>query len=157
MVVATDLTSGPSACAPANGVEAYSRRPVRSLAGPLRRRRRRCGRVVPYVPTPALALLPHDTLTFESPLSYDGGPDGTDPPPARPGREPAFLRPGRHILLELGGEQAGELAPDLARLGYVDVALLLDDDGDARGIEATAGSETDGRAPPVIGRVKCGS
>ena len=25
--------------------------------------------VVPYVPTPALALLPHDTLAFETPLS----------------------------------------------------------------------------------------
>ena len=32
---------------------------------------------MPYVPTSALPLLPRDTFTFESPLSYDGGTDGT--------------------------------------------------------------------------------
>ena len=31
------------------------------------------------------------------------------------------------------------LSDDLGRLGYVDVTLLVDEDGDVRGIEATSG------------------
>ena len=50
---------------------------------------------------------------------------------------PRFLRPGGALLLELGGEQADALGDDLARLGYADVIVLVDEDGDVRGIEAT--------------------
>jgi release factor glutamine methyltransferase len=50
-----------------------------------------------------------------------------------------FLRRGGVLLLELGGEQAELLAPDLARLGYLDVEVLVDEDGDVRGIEALLG------------------
>ena len=52
---------------------------------------------------------------------------------------PRFLRPGGALLLELGGEQADALRDELARLGYVGVAVLVDDDGNVRGIEASAG------------------
>jgi release factor glutamine methyltransferase len=47
------------------------------------------------------------------------------------------LRPRGALLLELGGDQAGLLAPDLARQGYAEVRVLRDADGDIRGIEAT--------------------
>jgi release factor glutamine methyltransferase len=98
---------------------------------------------VPYVPTPALALLQRDTLTFESPLSYDGGPDGTDILRRVLTESPRYLRPGGKVLLEVGGEEADALTDDLGGLGYVDVALLLDDDDDVRGLEATwSGSST---------------
>ena len=50
-----------------------------------------------------------------------------------------FLRRGGALLLELGGDQAELLGDDLARLGYVDLDVLRDDDGDVRGIEATLG------------------
>jgi hypothetical protein len=50
---------------------------------------------------------------------------------------PPFLRHGGALLLEVGGEQADSLDDDLARLGYVDVTVLVDEEGDARGIEAT--------------------
>lgn len=95
--------------------------------------------VVPYVPTHALAVLQRDTLAFESPLSYDGGPDGTDllRQVLREGRR--YLRSGGVVLLELGGEQADLLHDDLAQLGYDKVITLIDDDGDVRGIEATLG------------------
>ena len=93
--------------------------------------------VVPYVPTPELPLLQRDTLTFESPLSYDGGDDGTAILRRVLVDSPRFLRPGGALLLELGGEQADALADDLARFGYADVAVLADEDGDVRGIEAT--------------------
>ena len=95
--------------------------------------------VVPYVPTPALDLLQRDTLAFESPLSYDGGPDGTDILRRVLRQSPRFLRHGGVVLLELGGEQAELLEDDLARLGYGDVITLIDDEGDVRGIEARAG------------------
>jgi hypothetical protein len=41
------------------------------------------------------------------------------------------------LLLELGGAEADLLADDLARLGYADVTVLADVEGDVRGIEAT--------------------
>jgi hypothetical protein len=50
---------------------------------------------------------------------------------------PRFLRRGAALLLELGGEEADALAGDLARLGYRDVTVLVDEDGDVRGLEAT--------------------
>jgi release factor glutamine methyltransferase len=96
--------------------------------------------VVPYVPTPELALLQRDTLTFETPLAYDGGPDGTRILRRVLRDSLSFLRPGAALLLELGGDQAGALAEDLARLGYADVSVLRDEDGDVRGIEATRGA-----------------
>jgi hypothetical protein len=37
----------------------------------------------------------------------------------------------------LGGQQADALRDDLARLRYVDVDVLRDEEGDVRGIEAT--------------------
>ena len=89
------------------------------------------------MPTAALALLQRDTLTFESPLSYDGGPDGTVILRRVLTESPRYLRAGGNVLLELGGEEADALSGELTRLGYVDVAVLLDDDDDIRGLEAT--------------------
>ena len=47
-----------------------------------------------------------------------------------------FLRRGGVLLLELGGDQAQELAGDLVHAGYADIDVLVDDEGDVRGIEA---------------------
>src|SRR5207302_1592771 len=75
-VVASDLDARAVACALTNGVEVYAG----DLFGPLPQTLE--GRVdvvvgvVPYVPTRELPLLQRDTFTFETPLSYDGGPDG---------------------------------------------------------------------------------
>jgi release factor glutamine methyltransferase len=80
--------------------------------------------------------LQRDTFAFESTLSYDGGSDGTDILRRVLRESPRFLRRGGALLLELGGNQAEELDGDLARLGYVDVSVLSDEDGEARGIEA---------------------
>lgn len=136
-VVATDVDEGAVACAASNGVGVY----LGDLSAPLPRSLE--GHVdvvvgvVPYVPTPALSLLPRDTFEFESPLSYDGGNDGTGILRRVLTDGPRFLRSGGALLLELGGEQADALGDDLARLGYVDVTILLDEDRDVRGIEAT--------------------
>ncbi len=104
--------------------------------------------VVPYVPTPELHLLQRDTFTFETPLSYDGGPDGMGFLRRVVEESPRFLRPGGALLLELGGEQADALRDELARRAFRDVGELVDEDGDVRGIEATlAPVRAPGRTP----------
>jgi release factor glutamine methyltransferase len=136
-VLATDIDARAVACARANGVDAYCGDLFAPLPGTMEGQVDLVVAVVPYVPTSALALLQRDTLTFESPLSYDGGADGTDVLRRVLTESPRYLRPGGTILLELGGEEATALRDDLVGLGYVDVALQRDDEEDVRGLEAT--------------------
>jgi release factor glutamine methyltransferase len=138
-VVASDVDERAVTCAAANGVEVYRGDLFDPLPDTLAGRVDVVVGVVPYVPTPELPMLQRDTFAFESPLSYDGGRDGTEILRRVVTGSPRFLRRGGALLLELGGEQADALGDDLARLGYVDVTVLVDDDGDVRGIEATLG------------------
>ena len=138
-VVATDLDERAVACAASNGVEVYRGDLFAPLPDALEGRADVVVGVVPYVPTPALARLQRDTFAFESPLAYDGGRDGTDILRRVLRDSPRFLGRGGALLLELGGEQAAALGDDLARLGYFDVSVLKDEEGDVRGIEATLG------------------
>jgi release factor glutamine methyltransferase len=134
-VYATDLSPEAVECARVNGVDAY----LGDLFAPLPE-----GvvadvvtSVVPYVPTSELGLLQRDTFTFETPLAYDGGPDGCSLLRRALSGAARRLRPGGALLLELGGDQASLIADDLEYAGYVDVKVLKDEDGDVRGIEAT--------------------
>jgi len=138
-VVASDLDQRAVSCAAANGVEAYLGDLFEPLPRALEGRADVVVGVVPYVPTLALPLLPRDTLVFESLLAYDGGHCGTEVLRRVLADSRGFLRPGGTLLLELGGEQADSLGDHLVRLGYVDVAVLVDEDGDVRGIEARLG------------------
>jgi release factor glutamine methyltransferase len=138
-VVAADIDERAVACAAANGVEVYHGDLFAPLPYALQGRVDVVVGVVPYVPTPALPMLQRDTFAFESTLSYDGGPDGTDILRRVLRESPRFLRPGGALLLELGGEQADALRPDLARLGYIEVSVLVDDEGNVRGIESRLG------------------
>jgi release factor glutamine methyltransferase len=138
-VVASDVDERAVACAAANGVEVYRGDLFAPLPSPLEGRVDVVVGVVPYVPTSALPLLQRDTFAFESPLSYDGGRDGTDILRRVLRDSPRFLRRGGALLLELGGQQADGIRDDLDFLGYVDVIVLRDEDGDVRGIEATLG------------------
>ena len=133
-VLATELDPRAVVCARANGVEALEGDLFAPLApvqvdvivG-----------VVPYVPTGELGLLQRDTLTFETPLAYDGGEDGTSVLRRVIAGAPAFLRPGGVLLLELGAGQAELLEADLAAHGFVAAEVLRDEDGDVRGLRAT--------------------
>ena len=147
-VVASDVDERAVACAAANGVEVYRGDLFAPLPRALEGRVDVVVGVVPYVPTPELPLLQRDTFTFESPLAYDGGRDGTEILRRALSDAPRFLRRGGALLLELGGEQAGALSDDLARRGYVDVTVLVDEDGDVRGIEATLGERS--RRPLMV-------
>jgi release factor glutamine methyltransferase len=136
-VVATDIDERAVACARANGVEAYQGDLFAPVPAELRGRVDVVAGVVPYVPTPSLSLLQRDTFAFESGLSYDGGEDGMDVLRRVVADSPAFLRPGGTLLLELGGDQAELLGPELERVGFDEVQPLLDEEDDVRGIEAT--------------------
>jgi release factor glutamine methyltransferase len=136
-VVATDVDERAVACARRNGVDAHRGDLLAPLPRALEGRVDVVVGVVPYVPTPGLPLLQRDTLTFESTLSYDGGQDGTALLRRVVAESARFLRRGGALLLELGGPQADALRDDLARLQYVDVGVLRDEEGDVRGIETT--------------------
>ena len=136
-ICATEIDHAAADCAVTNGVDVYRGDLFAPLPGGLLRQVDVVVGVVPYVPTPELAFLQRDTFTFESPLSYDGGPDGTLILRRVLTESLSFLRPGGALLLELGGDQAETLRGDLERLGYIDITVLVDEDGDARGIEAT--------------------
>jgi release factor glutamine methyltransferase len=134
-VYATDLSPEAVACARANGVDAYegdlfAPLPDGVVADVVTG-------VVPYVPTGELSLLQRDTFTFETPLAYDGGPDGCALLRRALSGAARVLRPGGALLLELGGDEATLIADDLEYAGYVDVVVVADEDGDVRGIEAT--------------------
>lgn len=136
-VVASDLDERAVACARDNGVEVYLGDLFSPLPALLHGRTDVVVGVVPYVPTPQLATLQRDTLTFESTLSYDGGDDGADVLRRVIDECREFLRPGGSLLLELGGDQVDALRDDVARHGFELSDVLHDDDGDVRGIDAT--------------------
>jgi release factor glutamine methyltransferase len=135
-VVASDLDERAVACARANGVDAH----LGDLFDPLPPLRADVVvGVVRYVPAPDLPLLQRDTLTFESPLSYDGGADGLAILRRAVAGAARVLRPSGALLLELGGAQGDALGGDLAAHGFVDVTAVVDDEGDVRGVEGTLG------------------
>ena len=147
-VLASDIEERAVACAAANGVQVYRGDLFAPLPRGLEGGVDVIVGVVPYVPTPELPLLQRDTFTFEAPLAYDGGPDGTQMlrRVLREGRP--FLRRGGALLLELGADPAEALSDDLARLEFLEIRVLTDADGDVRGIEATLREP----APPQTGR-----
>jgi release factor glutamine methyltransferase len=154
-VLATDIDQRAVACARANGVDARRGDLFSPLPHEFLGRVDVVVGVVPYVPSPELPLLQRDTFTFESPLSYDGGPDGTDILRRAARESTRFLRPGGALLFELGGDQARALGDELAGLGFADIQALTDEDGDVRGIEATlaqaATSTSSGTSAPGSG------
>jgi release factor glutamine methyltransferase len=136
-VVASEIDERAVACATANGVEVYQGDLFAPLPAAIEGDVDVVVGIVLYVPTPALEQLPRDTLVFETDRPYDGGVDGTDILRQVLADSPRFLKPGGALLLELGGDQVALLGQDLERFGFVEVVVLADDHGDARGIEAT--------------------
>ena len=53
---------------------------------------------------------------------------------------PKYLRVGGTLLLELGGDQVEIVRPELVDVGYREMRVLRDDDGDVRGIAAVLGA-----------------
>jgi release factor glutamine methyltransferase len=135
-VVGTDTDPAAVACARDNGVEAYLGDLMDPVPEALAGRVDVVTGVVPYVPTDELHLLARDVLAFEPLSALDGGPGGIRHlvRAARAARD--WLRPGGALLLELGGQQGDEISRHCEELGFVDVSIVRDDDGDVRAVEA---------------------
>jgi release factor glutamine methyltransferase len=138
-VVATDSDARAVACARSNGIAAFQGDLFDGLPTSLRGVTDVVVGVVPYVPSPSLLLLPRDTLAFEDAAHYDGGPDGTEVLRRVVVGAGDFLHRGGALLLELGGDEADLLGPELDRRGYTAIRSWCDEDGDVRGLEATLG------------------
>ncbi len=134
-VVATDVDPAAIACARRNGVDALLGDLDEPLPPSLRGRVDVITAVVPYVPTEELHLLPRDVLANEPRGSLDGGPGGTTVLVRAAEAARRWLGAGGYVLLELGGEQERELVPVLAQLGFVQIRVHRDEDGQDRAIE----------------------
>jgi len=136
-VIATDIDPVAVACARRNGVHAL----VGNLDEPLPPSW--CGHVdvitavVPYVPTEELHLLPRGVLANEPRSALDGGVRGLKVLVQAAEAAARWLRPGGTALLELGGDQAGEVATALSDAGLSEIRVHRDDDGQERAIEAS--------------------
>ncbi len=134
-VVGTDIDPAAVACAHLNGIDARLGDLDQPLPADLLGAVDVLTSVVPYVPTEALRFLPRDVLAFEPRHALDGGEGGLGLLLSVVARSTRWLRPGGWLLLELGGDQAPAVAGRLADAGFTDVAVVDDEDGDARRIE----------------------
>lgn len=89
---------------------------------------------LPYVPTGDLATLAPEVRLHEPRAALDGGPDGLGPLRELLHAAPARLRPGAHLLVEIGMGQAGALRDLVAAASGVE---LLDIRADLQGIPRT--------------------
>jgi len=92
--------------------------------------------VVPYVPSEEPHLLPRDVLANEPRRALDGGRRGTTVLVRAAQAAARWLRPGGSVLLEIGGDQASEVATTLANVGLTELRVHRDGDRQDRAIEA---------------------
>ena len=133
-VVATEIDAVAVACARSNGVEVYEGDMTGGLPDGLRGQVDVVTAVVPYVPTEELRLLPRDVMAYEPRAALDGGQGGMRFLEQAAREAVVLLRDGGSLLLELGGDQAERLKAPLAELGYSEIELLVDEDGDLRAV-----------------------
>jgi release factor glutamine methyltransferase len=137
-VIAADIDPAAVACARRNGVKALVGDLDDPLPPSLRGRVDVMTAVVPYVPTEELAFLPRDVLANEPRGALDGGPHGTTMLVRAVEAAPRWLRPGGSVILEIGGDQAGEVAAAFERVGLSGIRVHRDGDRQDRAIEARA-------------------
>lgn len=142
-VIATDIDPRAVDCALSNGVDALLGNLDEPLPAELRGHVDVVTAVVPYVPSEHLHLLPRDVLAHEPRTALDGGPGGTQLLQRAAEAAAELLQPGGSVLLELGGDQAGELTGTLSDIGFTEIRVHRDDDGQDRSIEARATDGTD--------------
>lgn len=135
-VLATEADPVAAACARANGLAVLDGDLDAPLPPSLAGSVDVVTAVVPYVPTPEMHLLPRDVMAHEPRAALDGGPDGCTVLRRAVAAGARLLRPGGWVVLELGGDQAKLLAPDLATAGFGAVTVLRDEDGDVRAVAA---------------------
>ena len=141
-VIATDIDPVAVACARRNGVNVLVGDLDEPLPPSLRGRVDVMTAVVPYVPSEELPFLPRDVLANEPRPALDGGPGGTTVLVQVAEAAVRWLGPGGSVLLELGGDQADEVATALEGVGLSAIRVHRDDDGQDRTIEARTAPHT---------------
>ena len=139
VVVGTDIDPVAVACARRNGIRAFEGDLDGPLPPELRGRVDLLTAVVPYVPTEELPFLPRDVRAHEPRHALDGGPRGTTGLVRAAEVAARWLRPGGTALLELGGDQAAEMTATMRDLGFTDIRVHADEDGQDRAIEGRLG------------------
>jgi release factor glutamine methyltransferase len=81
----------------------------------------------PYVADDEWASLPVSVRDYEPRIALDGGPDGLTIIQRLLNEAPAVLRPGGHLLVEIGARQ-GEAAAHLARTAFPNAAVSIHPD-----------------------------
>ena len=84
---------------------------------------------LPYVPTEHLPGLPRDHIEHEPPRAFDGGPGGLVFIERALEGARRWLRPGGHVLLELGAGQGDAVSAIAAGAGLKDVVIHRDAHG----------------------------
>ena len=80
----------------------------------------------PYIGRAEIETLDRRVRDFEPRLALDGGPDGLDVIRRLAPEAGAALRPGGHLLLEIGDTQGPDVRTILAHAGFSDIAILPD-------------------------------
>lgn len=133
-VVGTDIDERAVQCARRNGVTAFEG----DLDGPLPADF--AGRVdvvtavPPYVPSGSLEFLPRDVRDFEPDLALDGGENGLSVATEVVRAAQRWLRPRGWLLVEVGHDHVAPMERFLTELGFGALDILIDGDGDPRGV-----------------------
>jgi len=139
-VLATDVDPLAVACARTNGVDASVGVLDEPLPVAIEGAVDVLTAVPPYVPTGELRFLPRDVQEHEPVAALDGGAEGTEVLAEIVRRSPRWLRTGGALVLELGGDQADLLGPELRAAGFDTPDVLRDAEDDPRGIVARLAS-----------------
>jgi release factor glutamine methyltransferase len=150
-VVATEIEPVAAACARRNGLVVFEGHLDEPLPIELASRVDVMTGVLPYVPSDAFHLLPRDVASFEPRRSLDGGDGGVALVSAAVRHSPRWVKAGGWLLLEVGGDQVGEVTSMMTTAGYGDIEVLEDEDGDPRGI-AGRKKGGDGERPSPVER-----
>jgi release factor glutamine methyltransferase len=132
-IIATDVDPAAVANARRNGVDAV----VGDLDQPLASMRSRADvvtAVAPYVPSGDLRFLPRDVLANEPVGALDGGPRGTDVARRAVAAAARLLRHGGTVVLEVGGDQAGEVTHAMTAAGFAAIGVHQDEEGHDRAV-----------------------
>jgi release factor glutamine methyltransferase len=133
-VIATDLDPLAVRCARRNGVEVLEGDLDGPLPATIASKVDVMVGVLPYVPTDALGLLPHDVLEFEPVGALDGGKGGLGVVSRAVERSLRWIREGGWLLFETGSDQIRPAFDLFVKSGYEDIGVIEDGDGDPRGV-----------------------
>jgi release factor glutamine methyltransferase len=91
----------------------------------------------PYIPSGEIAALMPEVSEFEPTLALDGGEDGLDCYRRLISQCGAYLKPGGHLLLEIGYDQGKAVSSMLSEAGYEGVSVVKDLAGNDRVVKGT--------------------